>query len=84
MAEQRRRCTDVGAGSAVLVRMNGGDQVRPGGSCCTSATTYTLDFGGVTSSGVPGAVLYFPVVWLETEVPMKISTRKGHVIVVFE
>ena len=57
MAEQRRRCTDVGAGSAVLVRMNGGDQVRPGGSCCTSATTYTLDFGGVTSSGVPAALL---------------------------
>ena len=54
-----------------------------------SATTYTLDFGGtrasvVISSCVPAAVLYFPVVWLETEVPMKISTRKGHVIVVFE
>ena len=65
MVEQQRRCRREAV--LVLVSLNGGDQVRAGGSCCTTATTYTLE-GPVWSLAVASLVLrypgtFFPIVW---------------------
>ena len=61
----------------MLVSLNGGDQVRAGGSCCTTATTYTLEgHGPVWSLAVASLVLCYPGTFspdsLETEVPIEI------------
>ena len=75
MVEQQRRCRREAV--LVLVSLNGGDQVRAGGSCCTTATTYTQE-GPVWSLAVASLVLCYPGTFfadsLETEVPMRIST----------
>ena len=59
----------------MLVSLNGGDQVRAGGSCCTTATTYTQE-GPVWSLAVASLVLCYPGTFspdsLEKEVQIEI------------